>query len=284
MTATSAVVTTPRFFGLFEVLHELDLPGTQVGDLYEGFHAAFYDQLTGGDDFDIPHYVRAAEEIGGPVLEVACGSGRIAVPLARAGFQTTAVDIAPDMLALLRRRLLAEPRDVALRVRPTLADARELSVDRPHRLAIIGAMSVCLLRDHEDRVAAFRSIRNALEPDGRFLLDFLETSSEALRAQDAEVLAIPARASGGASRFTLLGRRWVPEENVQLVNFATEEVDPVGRTRRYLGSTTKAIVGEDELRAQLERADFEVLSIQTIQVVGEGATAERIRLLTCRPA
>lgn len=270
----------PQFFGLFEVLHGLDLPGTEVGDLYEGFHAAFYDFLTGGDDYDIPHYVRAAEEHGGPILEVACGSGRLAVPLARAGFEVTAVDIAPDMIARLRRRLLAEPREVALRVRPQLADARRMTIDRPHRVALIGAMSVCLLRDPRERIAVFRGIGDALAPDGRFLLDFLETSPEALRAQDAEVLALPARLTG-VKRFTLVGRRWLPEENAQLVNFATEEVDPLGRTRRYLGTTLKAIVSETELREQLAEAGFDVLGIDTTQTTGDGA--ERVRLLTCRP-
>jgi SAM-dependent methyltransferase len=271
-----------RFFGLFEVLHELELPATQTEDLYDGFHAGLYDVLTGADDFDVPHYLERAQATGGPVLELACGSGRLALPLARAGYEVTGVDIAPDMLRLLRRRLLSEPAEVARRVRPLLADARTIELERPHRLAIIGAMSICLLRAPEDRAAMFAAIRRALAPDARFCLDYLQTSPAALRAQDAEVLALPQRGPR-STRVTLLGRRWIREEGVQLVNFYTEDVDPLGRTRRYLGSTTKAIVDGGELRAQLSESGFEVESEQTTSTLGEGETAEEIRLLTCRP-
>jgi len=289
MSSPSTTATAPssadelRFFGMFEVLHDLDLPATQTEDLYDGFHAGLYDVLTGADDFDVPHYLERAQATGGPVLEIACGSGRLALPLARAGYEVTGVDIAPDMLRLLRRRLLSEPPEVARRVRPVLADARTLEVDRPHRLAIIGAMSVCLLRSHEDRTAMFAAIRRALEPDARFCLDYLRTSPAALLAQDAEVLALP-QPGPRTTRVTLLGRRWIRDERVQVVNFYTEEIDPLGRTRRHLGSTTKAIVDGDELRAQLAESGFTVESEQTTQTLGEGETAEEIRLLTCRLA
>ena len=271
-----------RFFGLFSVLHELDLPATQAEDLYDGFNAGLYDVLTGADEFDVPHYLDAARRTGGPVLELACGSGRLAIPLARAGYDITGVDIAPDMLRLLRRRLLSEPPDVAARVRPLLADARTFEADRPHRLAIIGAMSICLLRSHAERVALFAAVRGALAPDGIFCLDYLQTSPAALRAQDAEVLALP-QPGPRSTRVTLLGRRWIPDEAVQLVNFYTEDIDRLGRTRRHLGSTTKAIVGP-ELREQLREGGFEIESEITTQTLGAGKTAEQIRLLTCRAA
>jgi SAM-dependent methyltransferase len=274
------VTAPPRFFGLFEELRRLDLPATDAEELYEGFHAGLYDRLTAADDYDLPHYLERARATGGPILELACGSGRIAVPLARAGFEVTGLDLAPDMLRRLRRGLLDEPPEVAARVRAVQADMREPPIDRPYRLAILGALSVCLLHAHADRVRCFAAVARALGPGGTFCLDFLETSAAALRAQDAEVVTLP-EVAPPVKRFTLLGRRWLPEHGLQLVNFYSEEVDPLGRTRRHLGSTAKAIVAEHELRAQLDEAGLDVEAAQTVRQLGDGDAAERIRLLTC---
>lgn len=283
MSSATAPPPALRFFGLFEVLHDLDLPATESEGLYEGFHASLYDVLTAADEFDVPHYLERARRTGGPVLELACGSGRLAIPLARDGLAVTAVDIAPAMLRLLRRRLLSEPADVARRVRPVLADARTLELEEPHRLAIVGAMSICLLPSDEGRAAMFAAVRRALARDGLFCLDYLRTTPAALRAQDAETLAIP-QPGPRSTRVTLLGRRWIEEEGVQLVNFYTEDVDPLGRTRRHLGSTTKAVVDGAQLRSQLAEAGFEVVAEETTQALGDGETAEEVRLITCAAA
>jgi len=269
-----------RLFGVFEAIGGLDLPATTAGGLYEGFHAGFYDLITGDDAYDVPAYLAHAAKYGGPVLELACGSGRVTVPLAQAGYDVTAVDLAPDMLRALRRRLLDEPRDVALRVTPVLGDLRELALHAPHRLAIIGAVSICLIREHADRVRAFKSIRQALEADGRLCFDFLATNEIALRAQDDQIACVPALGPR-SKRFTLMGRRWVPEENLQIVNFYSEDVDALGRTHRYVSSTQKAIVTEEELRSQLDEAGFAVESVTESARLGEGAAAETIRLLVC---
>jgi 2-polyprenyl-3-methyl-5-hydroxy-6-metoxy-1,4-benzoquinol methylase len=54
---------------------------------------------------DLPLYLDLAQAEGGRVLEVACGSGRVAVPLARAGHRVVGMDASPHMLALAQARL-----------------------------------------------------------------------------------------------------------------------------------------------------------------------------------
>ena len=58
---------------------------------------------------DIPFLLRVAAETGGPALELGCGSGRLLVPLARAGYAVTGVDNSPEMLARAELRLAGEP-------------------------------------------------------------------------------------------------------------------------------------------------------------------------------
>src|SRR6187401_1868218 len=51
---------------------------------------------------DVPFYLQLARQCGSPVLELACGTGRVLIPLARAGFELHGIDISANMLAVGR--------------------------------------------------------------------------------------------------------------------------------------------------------------------------------------
>ncbi|UUZ79176.1 class I SAM-dependent methyltransferase [Paenibacillus sp. P26] len=99
------VVETMPYFGLFKQLRELNLPNTADYDLYQGYYAQFYEAVTVRTDYDIPIYLEQAKQTGGPVLDLACGSGRVLMHLANAGYPVTGVDLSADMLQLCRRKL-----------------------------------------------------------------------------------------------------------------------------------------------------------------------------------
>ena len=69
----------------------------------------------------------AAQALGGPLLELGCGTGRLTLPLARAGHRIVGIDTAPHMLARCRTKLEAEPGPVRDRV--TLVEADMTSFD-----------------------------------------------------------------------------------------------------------------------------------------------------------
>jgi ubiquinone/menaquinone biosynthesis C-methylase UbiE len=68
----------------------------------------FYDLRIEGDyrpiSGDVPFYLRQARKTGGPILELACGTGRIAIPLARAGFEVVGLDKSRAMLRIARAK------------------------------------------------------------------------------------------------------------------------------------------------------------------------------------
>src|SRR5260370_41347447 len=70
-----------------------------------GLIAPFYDVEHARFDEDIDLYMNFAELRGGPLLELACGSGRLLLPLAQAGYEVTGVDTSASMLALARNAL-----------------------------------------------------------------------------------------------------------------------------------------------------------------------------------
>lgn len=130
--------------------------------------AAFYDAIhgSGGDDLDF--WLPLVAEHGGPVLEVGAGTGRIALPLARAGHAVTALDPSPAMLAVARRRAAAE------RLAVTFLDGRLPGAELPPAAfaTVILPNDVflaCASRD--DQTRALHAAATALAPRGRLALD-----------------------------------------------------------------------------------------------------------------
>jgi SAM-dependent methyltransferase len=127
----------------------------------------FYDLEFQGRAFDIDFWRRRALRAGGNVLEVACGTGRITLPVARAGVAITGLDVSAPMLALARRK--AE-RD-ALHIDWVHADCRAFSLPTRFRLIFIAANALQHLHDLASIESCFRCVRDHLEPGGEFILD-----------------------------------------------------------------------------------------------------------------
>jgi len=109
--------------------------------------AEFYDVFYADVD-DVDLYISLARRFGGPVLDAMCGTGRIAIPLAHAGFEVTGIDSHEGMLERARRKAAAEEPEVARRIVLKRADLRQLDLGR----------QFCLV------VAAFASFNHFLEP------------------------------------------------------------------------------------------------------------------------
>jgi len=77
-------------------------------NLEEFADSADYDRQDSSDT-GVAFYAALARETGGPVLEVACGTGRVAIPIARQGFAVTGLDIVPGMLELARSKAVGLP-------------------------------------------------------------------------------------------------------------------------------------------------------------------------------
>ena len=117
---------------------------------------------------DVSFYVRQAEKCGGPVLELACGTGRIAVPMAEQGMQVTGLDISDSMLAHARRK--AAERAVA--VEWVRADCRDFTLNKRFSLIFLAFNSLGHLHDLESVAACFSCVRRHLRREGRFIVDF----------------------------------------------------------------------------------------------------------------
>jgi SAM-dependent methyltransferase len=136
--------------------------------------AAFYDPWSRSVTEDVGFYVDEALASGGPVVELAVGTGRIAVPIARAGVDVIGVDSSPAMLAVARSA--ADEAGVSSRVDLRLGDLREPPVTERVPLVICPFRSLLHMETEEQKLRALRAARALLEPDGRFVFDVFSPS------------------------------------------------------------------------------------------------------------
>jgi SAM-dependent methyltransferase len=137
----------------------------QDPNLLEYAHPHLYDCENRDFGPQGPFYLDLARQTGGPVLELGCGTGRITVPLARAGIAITGLDVVPEMLAHARAKSADLP------VRWVEADVRRFQLATQFRLifATTGVFQHMLAR--ADQEALLARVREHLAPGGLFALD-----------------------------------------------------------------------------------------------------------------
>lgn len=150
-------------------------------------HPRLYDIEYADLDKDITHYVGIARRRGGPLLELGVGNGRIALPVARTGAEVHGVDRSADMLADLRRKVLAEQAEVQARVRFWEGDFRRLEAPTRYPTVFWPFNTLHHCESHTDLVDALTGIRRALLPDGRLFLDCY-LPDPALYARDPDAI------------------------------------------------------------------------------------------------
>ena len=146
-----------------------------MGGLYDPI-AHIYDPWSRSVREDVGFYVDHALASGGPVVELAVGTGRIAVPIAEAGVDVIGVDSSPEMLAVARAA--AEAAGAAERLDLRLGDLREPPVSERVPLAICPFRSLLHMETEPEKLRALGAARKLLEPGGRFVFDVFAPSRE----------------------------------------------------------------------------------------------------------
>jgi len=202
--------------------------------------AGFYDPWSRSVTEDIGFYVDLAVESGGPVVELAVGTGRIAVPIARAGISLIGVDSSPGMLAVARAA--AEQEEVSHLVDLRVGDLREPPVPERVPLVICPFRSLLHMETEGEKLRALRAGRRLLDDGGRFAFDVFAPSREDIEEtngrwlerepgiferadwdEDARTLSLSVRANGVETSF---GLHWLSApEWLRLLDTAELEVE-----------------------------------------------------------
>ena len=136
--------------------------------VYDAF-APIYDAWSAHMTEDVAFYVELARETPGPLVELAVGNGRVAIPVAReTGRPVLGIDSSPAMLEQARERAAAAGVELELRE----GDMRELELDEPAGLVYSPFRSLGHLPTWADRRRVFERVHASLRPGGRFAWNF----------------------------------------------------------------------------------------------------------------
>jgi ubiquinone/menaquinone biosynthesis C-methylase UbiE len=153
----------------------------------EGF-AAHYDQWSAAMTEDVPFYVGLAREADGPIVELAVGSGRVAIPVAEAiGRPIMGIDTSPAMLA--QGQAAAAEAGVELDLRE--GDMRDLALDEPAALIYCPFRALLHLPTWNDRRRTFERVAASLRPGGRFAWNAFAFSHHVAAGLDGQHRAEP---------------------------------------------------------------------------------------------
>jgi SAM-dependent methyltransferase len=222
---------------------------------YDRF-ARFYDLDTAESDADLPFWLNLARRTGGPILEVACGTGRVMLPLARAGYDVVGVDVSPAMLAIAREKLGRA--GLSERTELVQTDALELRLGRQFPLAIVALNSFGHFLEEGEPEQALVRIREHLRPGGLVALDLTNPTPGAFGETSGVVIHDYSRAGPdpGWTTVKLRSQALDPIEQIVEVSSIYDEVGPSGEIRRTLASFGLRYFYRIELRLLFERVGF----------------------------
>jgi SAM-dependent methyltransferase len=227
--------------------------------------ARLYDLDFVDDPGDADLYLALAARTGGPILELAVGSGRLAVPLAAAGYDVTGVDIDAAMIA--RARHAAEAAGPATARRVTLIEDDLVGLRLPaagtFRLAFIGLNSLLLLGTRAAQREALATVAAHLAPGGIGAVDVWLPDAEDLARFDGRMILEYGRVDPDSGRSVTKIGSAQHDAATQTVTLTTiyEEGSPGEAPARWLRVDRLRLVGAEEVRAMAEDAGLEVETV-----------------------
>jgi SAM-dependent methyltransferase len=234
--------------------------GRQVVDPFE-VYAHFYDLDYGELDDDLFMIEQFAARCGSPILELACGTGRVLLPLARQGYQVTGVDVSTAMLEIARSKLASE--GLEKRANLVRQDIRHLALDQRFNLAIIAINSFSHLLTTADQLAALAGIRQHLNPGGLLLLDLFNPDMSQLLDFRGQLVVDKTMhdPSNGHNLIKLRSETIDVGQQIIHVTYMVDDMDAEGHVQRTVFPFDMRYFFRGEVELLLNYAGFEIQAL-----------------------
>jgi SAM-dependent methyltransferase len=135
-----------------------------------------YDEDHGDITWDIPFYVSEAKKAKGEVLELACGTARLTIPIAKANVKITGLDISKPLLKSAKEKVLKAGQDIKL----IHADARDFNLKKRYDLIFMALNAFHHLHDNDSVEAFLSCVKKHLTPKGKFIFNVANPKIERL--------------------------------------------------------------------------------------------------------
>jgi len=227
----------------------------------DGLRVAWHDAECGSYRADLACWRELAEQANGPLLELGCGSGRVALDLAAGGHEVTGVDSEDALVGALRHRAAGLP------VRAEAADARSLELGRRFALAIAPMQVVQLMGGRSGRASLLAAAKRHLDPGGRFAVA-LADPFEQLPPQDA-LLPLPDVREEGEWVLSSQPVAVRVEEQGVAIDRVRQAVSPEGELTEELVTISLDHLTPDELEAEAAEQSFVALPRRRVDATAD---------------
>jgi SAM-dependent methyltransferase len=250
--------------------------------------AYYYDLEYQNITDDIEFYTEMARQVGANprILELACGSGRLVLPLARQGLRVTGLDYSEAMLGVARQRLAQETKALQSRVRLQQADMRNFELGEQFDLIFVALNSFQHLLTQADQLASLQAIRKHLAPAGLFIVDVYNPEEKESYPADGRLEyngSFTNPANGGTVQ-VFLSCTATPTEQLRHYTYFYDETGPDGSLRRTVTQLDLRYSYRFELELLLDKAGFAVTEFYGSYDFDEYGAGSHKLLYVCRKA
>jgi len=177
--------------------------------------APFYDLIHNGLREDMRLLITLAAEVGDPILELGCGTGRLLLTLSRVGHTVIGIDNSPAMLEIAGKKLAKERVSVRERVSLVKEDITSFKLNQRFSLVILPYNTLFHL-DRSGRRDCFRKVEQHLHPGGKFVIDIDNPVEIADPMEDGILLLERSMTEPGSDRLILqMTSSWVDIDTQQ---------------------------------------------------------------------
>jgi SAM-dependent methyltransferase len=244
-----------------------------ISDFYD--HPDLYDALLPAEGY-VPFYVDLARQQGGAVLELACGTGQLTIPVAMTGLPAVGLDQSGAMLNAARRQASAAGAWVEF----VQGDMRDFSLGRRFNLVFVARNSLLHLLSTADLLAALTAVRRHLAPDGVFAFDVFNPDVRLLARPSGQrfpVMEVSTAAFGLLSVETTCDY-----DPASQVNHATWYVSAPDQPDRWIVPLVLRSIFPQELPLLISAAGFELITRSGDLFRSPFGPVSRMQVCLCR--
>lgn len=222
--------------------------------------APFYDAEHASFDEDIDLYLHYAEMQTGPLLELACGTGRLLIPLAAQGYTLVGVDYSQPMLNIARRR--AQQEGLESRITLVQQDMRSLNLGRQFSLAFIALGSFAHLTSRKAQQQALAAIRKHVTTGGTFILDISNADIRYMEHLSGQLLHLGTWTLDDGTMLThLISPASSHSDHLLELTHFYDQHRQGGPMNRTIATSYLALIERTEMELLLEQAGFAIKDI-----------------------
>ena len=206
---------------------------------------------------DIDMWKRFAEQFGGPILEVCCGSGRITLPLADLGYEIYALDYSTNLLEILKQKIESKHR-----IHPIQGDMRDFTINQKFDFAFISYSSFQQLLTLEDHFDCLDTINQHLNTNGKLIFDITPCLCEGVDKLSKK-LQYSLEYPKNGSNVTLYGGYEIDRLNL-IKHYHDNYIETFsdGTSREFSHSISLKECSPDYMKLILEKCGFRLLETQ----------------------